>query len=45
MTWNCKTYIKDIDSFINLFQYEDVKNLINDVLKENKRIVNVELGV
>jgi DNA primase len=45
MTWNCKTYIKDIDSFINLFQYDDVKNLINDVLKENKRIVNVELGV
>ena len=43
MKWKCDTYFKDIDTLVNCFEYEDVKELISEVWREKNRVVTVEL--
>lgn len=40
---NSKYYIKDIDKLINMYNKEDVKDLLLEVFKENQRVVTVKL--
>lgn len=41
MRWKSSTYIKDIDKLCNMFEYDDVKNMLQGVINEPKRIVEV----
>lgn len=41
--WKCNTYIKDIDKLCNMFEYDDVKYMLQCVIEEPKRIVELNL--